>query len=105
MVSRPLVATRNFRHGAQITQVRQNYPSRALQYRLIAMDNMPDYFSFVTQRELHNMRETFWSTRTEGSPQMWQNIRSAAEASAAGDLMLANAILEVKSRRYCASRT
>jgi hypothetical protein len=50
-----------------------------------------------TQRELRDMRETFWATRTEGNPQMWQNIRSVAEASASGDLVLANAILEVRT--------
>ena len=42
------------------------------------------------------MRENFWSTRTEGNPQMWHNIRSVAEALAANDVVLANAILEVK---------
>jgi hypothetical protein len=41
------------------------------------------------------MRNTFWDTRVEGSTQMWQNIRSAAEALAANDVPLANAILEV----------
>lgn len=41
------------------------------------------------------MRDSFWASRTEGNPQMWQNIRSVAEALAADDLMLANAILEV----------
>ena len=41
------------------------------------------------------MRESFWSSRTEGNTHMWQNIRSIAEALASNDLMLANAILEV----------
>jgi hypothetical protein len=50
---------------------------------------------FQSQRELNSMRNTFWDTRVEGSTQMWQNIRSAAEALAANDVPLANAILEV----------
>jgi len=65
VVSRPLVSTRNYRHGSPITP-----------------------------RDLQVMRENFWSTRTEGNPQMWHNIRSVAEALAANDVVLANAILE-----------
>jgi len=41
-------------------------------------------------------RENFWSSRVEGNVHMWQNILSAAEALASDDLMLANAILEVR---------
>ncbi len=40
-------------------------------------------------------RDDFWSSRVEGNVHMWQNIRSAAEALASDDVMLANAILEV----------
>lgn len=40
------------------------------------------------------LREDFWSSRVEGNVHMWQNIRSAAEALASDDVMLANAILE-----------
>ncbi len=53
------------------------------------------------QRELEHQRTTFWETRVEGNAVSWQNIRIAAEALINKDVVLANAILEVKQ---CSSR-
>jgi hypothetical protein len=66
--SRPLIKPKNYRHGASITQ-----------------------------SEISNQRSEFWATRTEGNAQMWQTIRSAAEAILADDIALANAILDASS--------
>jgi hypothetical protein len=66
LASLPLVPAKPYRHGAHITM-----------------------------GELNNQRNEFWATRTEGNSQMWQSIRSAAEAMLIHDLGLANAILEV----------
>jgi hypothetical protein len=67
-VSRPLTKPKPYRHGA-----------------------------YITQGEINNQRSEFWATRTEGNAQMWQTIRSAAEAVLADDLALANAILDASS--------
>jgi len=65
LASLPLVPAKPYRHGAHITM-----------------------------GELNNQRNEFWATRTEGNAQMWQSIRSAAEAMLVYDIGLANAILE-----------
>lgn len=49
---------------------------------------------YVSQRELHTLREDFWSSRSEGEPVVWQSIKSACEALLEGDFDLANAIIE-----------
>lgn len=51
------------------------------------------------------LREDFWSSRVEGNVHMWQNIRSAAEALASDDVMLANAILEVRFIYFCMDKS
>lgn len=52
----------------------------------------------ITQGELNNARNEFWSTRVEGHQQIWQTLRSVAEAILSEDLPLANAILEVRKK-------
>lgn len=68
IASRPLVATKPYRHGSPITT-----------------------------REITKQRADFWATRTEGNAQMWQAIRSAADALLENDVSLANAILVASS--------
>ncbi len=58
-----------------------------------------DFFAF--QREINKQRADFWATRTDGSTQMWQAIKSAAEALLANDAALANAIVEVSRMPFC----
>jgi len=68
IVHKPLSQPKNYRHGSPITQ-----------------------------GDINNQRNEFWSTRTEGNAHMWQAIRSAAEGLLTQDLPLANAILEASN--------
>lgn len=66
LVAKPLVKAQPFRHGSP-----------------------------MTQGELNNLRNDFWSSRVEGNTHMWQALRTAAEAMLGDDLLLANAVMEV----------
>ena len=97
VLARPLTKPKNYRHGSPLTQVgglNQIYEGVFNIYLLFLYLFFYCCY-FLIQRDLNNMRESFWSSRTEGNTHMWQNIRSIAEALASNDLMLANAILEV----------
>lgn len=62
--SQPVSAPTNYRHGSPITKA-----------------------------QLDSLRSTFWSTRVEGSMNMWLALKSASEALLEKDVMMANAVL------------
>jgi len=51
----------------------------------------------ITAQQLEQERNQFWESRVGGSIEMWQALRTCAEACHQGDLQLANAILEASN--------
>lgn len=51
----------------------------------------------INPQQLEEERRQFWETRVGGDVNMWNSLRTAAEACLSGDLPLANAILEASN--------
>lgn len=86
--------TRNNRRGASNTNQRQrsggNYLPNPRIEKIIegsfvgeGVKCTPAYECKVSQDELIKYREEFWSTRTQGSPEIWSIIRNAIDAEPA----------------------
>lgn len=54
----------------------------------------PPYQDSISQAQLIQQRQEFWSTRVDGNANSWQIIKSAAEAILEDNIMMANVLLE-----------